>query len=160
MRKILVLSTLALVFVACNLAKDSVKLAPDIQITWIDPLGNYVAPGGGTTPINYVYFVPMNSVDAYLKGMVFTYYDVNGNVIYGPSEIFPLFAKIDGIVQPDSVDTTIVQNLTIPTDTVANYLVNNNLFSAKAQLDFIFTDQYEMNLLDTATVWFGLYRLP
>lgn len=160
MRKILVLSFIALLFVACNFAKNAAKFKPDIVVTGIDPISNYVAPGGGTTTIAVVGFKPRNSIDAYMKGFTFTYYDVNNTVIYGPSELFPLYIKIDGIVDPDSVDSVAVINLQLPTDTVATYLINNNLYSAKAQLYFIFTDQYEMGTSDTAMCWFGLYRLP
>lgn len=158
MRKILVLSLFALMFVACNLAKDSVKLAPDIEITWIDPLGYYLPILPSTAQILQIDFKPMNSIDAYLKGVVFTYTDVNDNVIYGPTEMFPLYASIKGIVNPDSIDEVSVVNVHIPlTDSIYTYLVNTNLHSANAKVDFVFTDQYEMNTSDTASTWFGFY---
>lgn len=158
MKKILVLSLFALMFVACNLAKDSVKLAPDIEITWIDPLGLYLPVDPVDAMIKTVDFKPMNSVDAYLKGVVFTYTDAAGNVLYGPTEMLPLYASVPGIVSPDSDYVVSVLNIYIPrTDSIYTYLVTNNLHSARAQVDFIFTDQYEMNTLDTATAWFGFY---
>lgn len=160
MRKILVLTFIALLFVACNFAKNAAKFRPDIKVTWINPLGTYVNVGDTLADITEVDFIPQNSVDAYLKGFIFTYYDGNGNVIFGPSELFPLFAKVDGVVDPDSVNTTKILNLKIPSDTVAIYLYNTKLQSAKAKLDFVFTDQYEMGSIDTASTWFGFYRFP
>jgi len=158
MKKILVLSFVALMFVACNLAKDSVKLAPDIEITWIDPLGYYLPVDSVAASITQVDFVPMNSIDAYLKGVVFTYTDAYNNTIYGPTEMFPLYASIKGIVRPDSIDKVSIVNVYIPrTDSIYTYLVNTNLHSANAKVDFVFTDQYEMNTLDTASAWFGFY---
>ena len=159
MRRILVLSLFAaMLFVGCNFAKNSVKLAPDVEITWIDPLGLYLPVTPAEAMIAQVDFEPRNSIDAYLKGVVFTYTDANGGLIYGPTEMLPLYAVVPGIVVPDTIPMVSVMNIFIPrTDSIYAELVARNLHGANAKVDFIFTDQYEMNTLDTASAWFGFY---
>ena len=38
MKKFMILIVLAMIFVACDYASDSLALKPDIEITWVNPL--------------------------------------------------------------------------------------------------------------------------
>jgi hypothetical protein len=155
MKKLLVLMVLGLAFIACDYAKESVELNPDLEITWINPIGWYFEDVGPAGPIE-VDFVPENSLDSYLTEFIFEYYDMNDNLFY-QSEPMPLYAKIEGIVERPDVDTTRILNLYVPADTVVTYLTTNNMHSAKALFKFVFTDEL-FETTDTSTVWFGFYQ--
>jgi hypothetical protein len=123
----------------------------------MDPVAYYlpITTGDATFTVN---FEPKNSIDAYLKGAVFTCTDANGGLIYGPTELLPIYLAVPGIVVPDTIPSASLIGVLIPrVDTVYTELVTRNLHSASVKIDFIFTDQYEMNTLDTASAWFGLY---
>lgn len=162
MKKFLVLTGLIALFVACDYASDSVSMTPDIEITFIDPLGWYVSKGD-TLPtdsawINQVNFSPENSVDCYLRKMVWEYYDQNGNMFYGPNEI-PLYMKIPGKTGEGSCgDTATIYNILLPLAPVAFELDYQE--SGEARLHFVFIDEYYGTREDTATVWFGFYMWP
>jgi len=162
MKKILVLIALALFFIACDYAKESTQFRPDVEITYINPVYWYTTPLDTThyAEIEQIRFVARNSVDAYLKELVWAYYDVNDRCIFGPTEPLAIYGKINGIVDPEEVDTFILYNVSLPLDAVRSYLVAESLQSAKALLHFIVTDQYDMDKIDTATAWYGIYLLP
>ncbi|MEO0136689.1 MAG: hypothetical protein ABIL39_07565 [candidate division WOR-3 bacterium] len=158
MRKMLAIAGIALLFVACDFTKESVKLKPDIEVTFIDPVAAPV-DNGGYANISEIHFVAKNSVDCTIKKMLWEYYTKDGTKFFGPFEI-SLYMKIKGIVEPTKVDTFILENVPLPVDTVLAYLVNNNVYEAKAQLYFVAYDDYEMSRADTAECQFGLYRNP
>jgi hypothetical protein len=161
MKKLLVLMVLGLAFIACDYAKESVELAPDIEITSIDPIGISIivtGPNGGrgdSSTINEIRMVAENSVDCYLQELLLQYYDSNDNCFF-TSEPIPMYAKIEGIVEHGVVDTTIIENLYLPLDTAVVYLYNNHLHASKVLLQFVAIDEYFDNT-DTAKAWFGVY---
>lgn len=162
MRKFLILLVFALAFIACDYAKEASELKPDIEITYINPLGWYTVLGDTIlyATIEEIHFVPENSVDCYLKELVWEYYDVNDNCFFGPTDPLALYGKIEGIVDPCCVDTFILLGVSLPLDTIRTYLQTKNLQSAKALLHFIAVDEYSGDKYDTCTVWFGIYMMP
>ncbi len=158
MKKALAILTIALLFVACDFAKESVELKPDIEITSINPVAAPVDEGG-FAEIEEIKFVAKNSVDCTIKQMVWEYYTKDGTKFLGPFEI-PIYMKIKGLVEPAEADTFILESVPLPIDTVLIYLINNNTYEAKAQLYFIAYDDYNMGRADTAECQFGLYRNP
>jgi len=163
MKRFLVLLGAVAMFIACDYASDSVDLYPDIEITFIDPIAEYVTKAetlGGTTELIEVHFVPENSVDCYLTKCIWEYYDAGGGLIYGPDEI-ALYLKIEGRVgtgEDECCDTFEVHNLTFPTEPIADHLEYGE--SAEARLHFVFVDEYWGSRYDTATVWYGFYLWP
>ncbi len=158
MRKILAITAVALLFVACDFAKESVELKPDIEITYVNPVADFV-DDGGTSEIQEIHFVAKNSVDCTVKQMLWEYYTKDGTRFFGPFEV-PVYMKVKGIVEPVEVDTSVLENIPLPVDTVLIYLVNNNLYEAKAKIYFIAYDDYYGTRTDTAECQFGLYRNP
>lgn len=159
MKKVLVLLMGGLLFfLACDFAKESLELKPDIEVTYITPVAAAV-DNGGYAEIEEIHFVAKNSVDCTVSKMVWEYYGVDGTRFLEPFEI-PIYMKVKGIVAPAEVDTSILEKVPLPVDTVLAYLVNTNTYEAKAQLYFIAYDDYNMGRADTATFWFGLYRNP
>jgi len=158
MRRIFSLLTVVLLFVACDFAKESVKLKPDIEVTYINPVAAPV-DAGGTVEIEKIDIVAKNSVDCTIERMIWEYYAIDGTRFLGPFQI-PIYVKIKGIVDPAKVDTSILENVPLPVDTVLTYLVNTNTYEAKAKLSFVAYDDYNMGRADTADFWFGLYRNP
>jgi hypothetical protein len=163
MKKFLVLLGLIAMFMACDYASDSVDLNPDVEVTFIDPLGWYVYKAdtlqGTPAEIQEIHFIPENSVDCYLQKMVWEYFDAQGNSFYGPQEI-ALYLKIEGRVNndPEECDTFMIYNIYLPTEPVAQELEYGQ--SAEARLSFIFIDEYWGSKADTATAWFGFYVWP
>ncbi len=158
MRKIFALLTVALLFVACDFAKESVELKPDIEVTFITPVAAPV-DGGGTADIDEIHFVAKNSVDCTVKQMIWEYYAIDGTRFLGPFQI-PIYMKVKGIVDPAEVDTSVLMSVPLPVDTVLTYLINTNTYEAQAKLYFVAYDDYNMAKADTAEFWFGLYRNP
>ncbi len=150
-----------MVFIACDYAKESAKLKPDIEITYMNPVGWYTSVGDTThyAVIEEIDFVPKNSVDCYLKELIWEYYDVYGNYIFGPTEPMAIYARLEGITDPEAVDTFKLLNISLPLDTVRRYLTSKGLQSAKTMLHFIVTDEY-FNSPDTTEAWFGIYLMP
>ncbi len=161
MKKILVILAIMMVFIACDYAKESAKLKPDVEITYIHPMGWYTHTGDSThyAVIDEIDFVAKNSVDCYLKELIWEYYDKNGNYIFGPAEPLAIYAKIKGITNPEAVDTFKLLNVNLPLDTVRRYLSTKHLQSAKAILHFVVMDEY-FKSIDTTDVWFGIYLMP
>ncbi|MGB9721475.1 MAG: hypothetical protein ACPL28_08370 [bacterium] len=158
MRKIFALLAVVLLFVACDFAKESVKLEPDIEVTFITPVAAPVDEGG-TADIDEIHFVARNSVDCTVERMIWEYYGIDGTRFLGPFQI-PIYMKVKGIVDPTEVDTSILENVPLPVDTVLAYLISTNTYEAQAKLYFVAYDDYYGTRTDTAEFWFGLYRNP
>ncbi|MCX7994423.1 MAG: hypothetical protein N3A65_01450 [candidate division WOR-3 bacterium] len=158
MRKILAIMAAVMLFVACDFARESVELKPDIEVTFINPVAAPV-DGGGFAEIEEIKFVAKNSVDCTVKQVVWEYYAKDGTRFFGPFEI-PIYVKVQGIVEPAEVDTSILENMPLPVDTVLIYLTSTNTYEAKAQISFIAYDDYYGTRTDTAQCQFGLYRNP
>jgi len=158
MRKILVLSLFALMFIACNFATDAAKLKPDLEVTFINPLAAtlYVADtaSGTSVSIESIKFEPRNSVDATVTKIIIDYRDESGSVFYGPFEM-AIYMKIPGIVYPDSITTYSILNIPLAADKVANHMLQNNLLVTKTYIGLVSEDDYGMGKTDTAWVWFG-----
>ncbi|MEO0095269.1 MAG: hypothetical protein ABIL46_02185 [candidate division WOR-3 bacterium] len=158
MRRILAIMAVVLLFVACDFARESVKLKPDIEITFINPVAAPVDEGG-IVSIDEIHFVAKNSVDCTVEKVLWEYYTKDDVRFFGPFEI-SVYMKVKGIVDPAEVDTSILENVPLPVDTVLIYLVNNNLYEAKAKISFVAYDDYYGTRTDTAECQFGLYRNP
>ncbi|HEX7320462.1 MAG TPA: hypothetical protein VF399_08930 [bacterium] len=159
MKKLLVLMFLGLAFIACDYAKEAVELNPDIEITWINPIGWYTYPGDSSSAqISDVYFVNENSLDCYLRELIYEYSDVYGSTPFFRSEPFPLYAKVEGIVERPYVDTTIINNLRLPLGHARTHMTDNGTHSVRALLKFVYSDEL-FEAYDTATVWFGIYMI-
>lgn len=158
MRKLLVLMVLGLAFIACDYAKESVELNPDIEITWVNPLGAYVTPADVDTfvSIDEVDFVNENSIDCYLREFICEYCDAASNTPFYTCDPLPLYAKVEGIVERPYVDTVKILNLALATGPAVDHMVDNGTHSVKALLKFVYSDEY-MDQIDTATAWFGFY---
>ncbi|MGQ9701664.1 MAG: hypothetical protein ACUVQT_04325 [bacterium] len=158
MKKILALMLGAILFVACDFAKESVEFKPDIEVTFITPVAAPVDSGSEVT-IEEIDFVAKNSVDCTINRMIWEYYTIDGTRFFGPFQI-PIYRKVKGIVNPAEVDTSKLENVPLPVDTVLTYLINTNTYEAEAKLYFVASDDYGMGHADTAEFRFGLYRSP
>lgn len=160
MKKFLVLLAAgAVLFVACDYTKEGVELKPDIEITYMNPVGWYTF-AGDTVPVAtilQIHFIAENSVDCYLDRLVWEYYNEAGEVFVGPDEI-ALYGKIEGLVDPACVDTFILENVSLPLSPVRDSLDTGE--AARALLHFIAVDEYWGDRYDTVTVWFGIYMMP
>ncbi len=158
MKKILALLAGVFLFIACDFAKESVKLKPDIEVTFITPVAAPV-DSGGFADIDEIHFVAINSVDCTVERMIWEYYDISGTRFFGPFQI-PIYMKVKGIVDPAVVDTSILENVPLPIDTVLTYLISTDTYEAEAKLYFVAYDEYYGTRSDTAEFRFGLYRNP
>jgi hypothetical protein len=158
MKRFLILLAVMVLFIACDYAKESVEMYPDIEITYMYPLGYYTCPADTniSAEIEEIKFVAENSIDCYLKELIWEYIDSNDNTFF-TSEPLAMYAKIEGKVDTGGVDTTILKNVYLPLDTVRTYLVKESLHSAKALLHFIAVDEYYGTRYDTCDAWFGIY---
>ncbi|MEO0215686.1 MAG: hypothetical protein ABIL70_04950 [candidate division WOR-3 bacterium] len=163
MKKIFALMACLFIFVACDFTKESVKVRPDIDITYIKPIAAYIDIDSlvrASIKIEEIHFVPRNSVDCVIDRMVLEYYSSDGKERFlGPIEV-PMYVKIKGIVDPEEVDTTVIEEIPLPVDTVVGYMLNKPANNAKALLQFISYDDYGDGTCDTARCWFGFYRTP
>ena len=161
MKKIFVLLALAaVIFIACDYASESVEIKPDIEIPWVNPMAAATSSGDTcfVTYIQEIYFVAENSVDSYLYGYLMEYYDIDGNLFHGPTEI-PLYMKIPGIVDPACVDTHMLLMVPLPLQPVWDNIPDGE--AARVLLHFIAIDEYfGGENADTCTIWFGIYMLP
>jgi len=160
MKKFLVLLGIIALFVACDYAKESTELYPDIEITYMNPIGWYTSDGDTVVAatIEQINFVPENSVDCYLTKVIWEYYDEGNNIFYGPEEM-SLYLKIEGKVDEGSCsDTFYIYNLQLPLAPVWYHLDAGQ--SAEARLHFVFVDEYWGSRTDTVTAWFGFYMWP
>ncbi|KPJ71108.1 hypothetical protein AMJ52_09075 [candidate division TA06 bacterium DG_78] len=160
MKKFLVFLLVAVVvYIACDYAKEGTSLRPDVKITYMNPIGWYTYVGDTTVvaTIEEIHFVAENSVDCFLDRLVWEYYTEGGDVFFGPDEI-SLYGQIEGLVDPASVDTFILQNISLPLQPVRDNLGTGD--AARALLHFYIVDEYWGDRYDTVTVWFGIYMMP
>jgi hypothetical protein len=158
MKKFMILILLAMIFVACDYATDSLALKPDIEITWIDPVAWYTAAGDSTYAVvlNEIDFVAENSLDSYLKDYTIEYYVNDTSLVYTTAPV-PVYGKIEGRVNQTCCDTFKLMGVVVPLDPARDHLNANE--AARAVLRFVAIDEYFENT-DTADVWFGIYMLP
>ncbi|UCD20365.1 MAG: hypothetical protein JSU64_04295 [candidate division WOR-3 bacterium] len=154
MKKFMILILLAMIFVACDYASDSLALQPDIEITWINPLAWPTFAGDSTTAamIDEIHFVAENSLDSYLKDYTIEYY-INDSLVHGPTSPLAIYGKISGIVEQGVVDTFKLLNVPVPLAPARDRLSPGG--TARAVLRFVAIDEYFENT-DTADVWFGI----
>jgi len=162
MKKFLALVVVAGLFVACDFASESTKLKPDVDVTYVNPLG-WVTDYFDTTSyamIDETHFVPRNSVDSHLERLVWAYYDVNDNLFFGPFEL-ALYMKIPGLTGDEAEpDTAVLFSVPLPLDTVRSYAFGNDIYEIKAELLYIVEDDYGWEKEDTAEAWFGFMITP
>jgi hypothetical protein len=158
MKKFMILILLAMIFVACDYAKDSLELKPDIEITWINPVAWYTWQGDSTyaAEISEIYFVAENSIDSYLSEFTIDYYSDDTTIFYSVPPV-AIYGKIEGIAQQGVVDTFILENIWVPLEPVRNNIGTNE--AARALLRFVAVDEIFENT-DTAEVWFGIWMVP
>ncbi len=158
MKKFLVLLGVVGIFVACDYASEAVETKPDIEVVWMDPIGASTSAFDTTTfiAIEEIRLVAENSVDCYITKCLLEYYHED-TLFYGPDE-FPLYAKINGIVDNEIVDTTTIENLPVPLAPVRYNLTMGQ--SARVMLRFIAVGEYFDTEYDTADCWFGVYMIP
>jgi len=154
MKKILVFLPLIILLVSCV---DEV-LSPDIEIVSISPLGYYITDDITSIAVDEVVLTARNSQDAHIIGFIWEFYDFNENLIYEAPEPFPLSVAVKGLVDPNAPETTYIYDLLVQTDTLAAYLVHNDLWSAKIKYRFIAEADYFPGHMDTADIYIGLYR--
>ena len=157
MKKFMLLILLATIFVACDYTKEALELNPDIEITYINPLAWLTWAGDSlyAATIDEIHFVPVNSLDSYLKEYTISYY-INDSLVYGPTSPLAIYGKISGIVTQGAVDTFKLLNVPVPLGPARDRLGPNE--TAKAVLRFVAFDEYFENS-DTASVWFGIWMM-
>jgi hypothetical protein len=159
MKKFMALALLVVIFIACDYAKESLELKPDIEVTWINPVA-WTTFSGDTAAyalIEEIHFVAQNSVDSYLKEMYLEYYRTGDTLPYfGPTEPVAMYGKIEGLVTPSAVDTFILLGVPIPLGPVNDSLEANE--TARVLLNFVAIDEYQENA-DTTTIWFGIWKM-
>lgn len=158
MKKILLLASVAVLFLACDYAQDAVELKPDIEIVRIDPISAYTSVGdtAASVTINEVTFVPENSVDCYLDKLIWEYVDGDGNQFYGPEEV-AMYLKIEGKKDSVEVDSFYITGIYLPLFPIHQNIGEGEC--AEVLLHFVFIDEY-LGGTDTATAWFGVYVVP
>lgn len=156
MKKFLVLLSLMILLISCS--KEDI-FAPDIEAIKIEPLGYYIIDAVRAVPINTVTFVARNSVDAHIIGLTWEFYTSDSTLIYAAPEPFPMSVKVEGLVDPECVDTTYIYDIWIQTDTLSSYLINNDLMSAEIKYRFIVQADYSPEYYDTVDISLGIYRI-
>ncbi len=158
MKKFMILVVLVMIFVACDYAKDSLELKPDIEITWLDPVAWYTSQSDSTyaATITEIHFVAENSLDSYLSEFFIEYYTNNDSLVFTTAPV-PVYGKIEGKTSQTCCDTFILYNIWVPLAPAQQHLGPNE--SMRALLHFVAVDEYFENS-DTADVWFGIWMLP
>lgn len=158
MKKFMILILLAMIFVACDYASDSLALRPDIEITWIDPVCMYISVGDTSDyfQLDEIHFVAKNSLDSYLQDYTIEYYVHDTSLVYTTAPV-PVYGKIQGRVSQTCCDTFKLYNILIPLEPASSNLNANE--AARALLRFVASDEY-FDKTDTADVWFGIYMVP
>jgi len=161
MKKFMILMVSAMIFLACDYTEESLKYKPDIEVVYMNPIGWYTCPGDTVdlAEIDEIKFVATNSVDCYIRQVIWEYVDVEGDTFY-VGEPFALYAKIEGLTVQGQVDTTTIENLGLPLVPARNHLIANNLEAANVQLHFIAESEYDPEKTDTCDAWFGIYLIP
>ncbi len=163
MKKFLALVAVVALFVACDFASEATKLKPDVQITYVNPLA-WATDFFDTLSyarIDETHFVARNSVDAHMVKLIWSYYDVNDELFYGPFEL-PLYMLVPGLAGDEdcAADTAVLYNVPLPLDTVRSYAFGNDIYEMKAELLYVFEDEYGWEKQDTAETWFGFMVVP
>jgi hypothetical protein len=159
MKKFMILAVLLAIFVACDYAKESLKNRPDVEVVFITPLGYYIVPGElpELMGIDTLKFVANNSVDSYLREVIWEYVDTEGNTFY-TGDPFALYVKLEGLVNNVAIDTAKILNLGLPLLPAFNYLIDPSTpNAARAYLHFIFESEYDPEQTDTCDTWYGIY---
>ena len=159
MKNFMSLVLLVIIFVACDYAKESLELRPDIEITWINPVATATFPGDTveTAMIEEIHFVSRNSIDSYLKEFTIAYYRDDTVLFYGPSDPIAIYGMLPGIVDPCCVDTFKLLNIPVPLGPAQNNLNPNE--AARVLLSFVAMDEL-FEETDTAEVWYGIWLIP
>lgn len=159
MKKFMALTLLVIMFMACDYAKESLEYKPDIEVVFMNPIGWYTSPfdTAVVAVIEEIKFVATNSVDCYLREVTWEYVDANYDTFYVGAPL-ALFAKIEGRVNPEEVDTTTIENLALPLQPARDHLGGDNA-AARAYLHFVAESEYDPEQTDTCTAWFGIYLL-
>ncbi len=161
MKKLMPVMLLAVIFIACDYATEALKDNPDIEIVFMNPIGWYTFAGDtvNLAEIEEIKFVARNSVDCYIKELIWEYVDATGDTFY-IGDPFALYAKIDGLVDPNNIDTTTIENVGLPLVPARNHLIANNLEAANVQLHFVAVSEYDPEKTDTCDAWYGIYLVP
>ena len=125
MKKLMIVLMLVLIFVACDYAKESLELKPDIEVTYLNPVAwsTYTGDNLLNATIEEIHFVARNSVDSYLKEYYLEYYRMNDTLpFFGPTSPLAIYGKINGIVNPAAVDTFILLGVPVPLHPVIDNL--------------------------------------
>jgi hypothetical protein len=159
MKKFMALALLVVIFLACDYAKESLELKPDIEVTWINPVAWVTFPGDtiDAAMIEEIHFVARNSIDSYLKEFTLEYYHDDTVLFFGPSDPIAIYGKIEGIVNPAIVDTFVLLGVPVPLGPARDYLGPNE--AARVLLRFVAFDEL-FEETDTTDVWFGIWMLP
>lgn len=165
MKKFLVFGLLvAVFFIACDLATESVEKRADIELAWMNPMAA-VTNEVDTTVYAYIEetgFVAMNSVDATIFKFVWAYYDGDSVLYFGPFET-AIYLKVRGRLTRAGeceCDTAYILNIPLPLDTVRSYAFRNGKYEAYCNLRFIARDDYLWGSEDTVEANFGFQITP
>jgi len=159
MKKFMILTLLLVIFMACDYAKESLELKPDIEVTYMDPVAwsTYTGDTLYSATIEEIHFVAENSVDSYLSEFYIEYYRIGDTLPYfGPTQPVAIYGKIEGIVNPAAVDTFILLGIPIPLHPVIDSVEANE--TARILLHFVAIDEY-FEHSDTTTAWFGIWKM-
>ena len=161
MKKFMAVLMLGMIFIACDYAKEAVEYKPDIECVHVTPMGYYVTPYDSNLVmmIDTLKFVAENSVDCYLREVTWEYVDTDDDTFY-VGDPLALYAKIEGIVDPEAVDTTIIINLGLPLLPALDHLADPNTpDAARAYLHFVAQSEYDPEETDTCDIWYGIYYI-
>jgi hypothetical protein len=156
--------TVVVLFVACDLASESIEKKADIELVYMNPMA-WVTSEFDTAHygnIDETGFIAMNSVDATVFKFVWEYYDVNNVLFFGPFET-AIYLKVPGrLTRGDDVeyDTVYILNIPLPIDTVRSYAFRNEIYDAYCRFRFIARDDYGWDSEDTVTADFGFQITP
>jgi hypothetical protein len=159
MKKLMTVMMLVLIFLACDYAKESLKLKPDIEVTYLNPVAWSTFTGDSllNATIDEIHFVSENSLDSYLTEFYLEYYRMDDTLpFFGPTSPVAIYGKIPGIVNPAVVDTFILLGVPVPLLPVISNLEPNE--TARVLLHFVAVDEY-FEKSDTATIWFGIWKM-
>ncbi len=158
MKKFLVLLGVVGIFVACDYASEAVETKPDIEVVEVKPMGCVTSDYDSTiyAEIEEIRIIARNSVDCYLDKLIYEYH-YEDTMFYGPEE-WPIYAKINGIVDECAACTTKILGVPVPLAPVRDFLDMGQ--AARVMLRFVAVGEYFDTEYDTSDCWFGVYMLP
>lgn len=165
MKKFLVFGlVIAVFFVACDLASESIEKRADIELVYMNPMAlvTYETDTLHYGEIEKTGFIAMNSVDATIIKFVWEYYDANDVLFFGPFET-SIYLKVPGRLNRGDeceCDTVFIINIPLPIDTVRSYAFRNNIYDAYCTFRFIARDDYGWDSRDTVEADFGFQITP